>query len=120
MLTGSGPAVQNTGSIRREGEMKLDDFKAQLAAEGFEEAVTVEREADGSLDSHAHPFEAKALILEGELSICTDDGERTYRSGDIFHLAANVFHTERYGPAGVKYLVGRKAPADQAPTRPAS
>lgn len=99
--------------------MKQDDFKALLAAEGFEQAVTVERQANGRLDTHAHPFEARALILEGELSICTDDGERTYRSGDEFHLQANVPHTERYGPAGVKYLVGRKAPADQAPARAA-
>lgn len=31
-----------------------------------------------------------------------------YRAGDIFHLKANVVHTEHYGPQGVQYLVGRK------------
>lgn len=98
--------------------MKPDDFKAVLAAERFDEPVTVQREANGHMDSHAHPFAAKALILEGELTIRTDDGERTYRSGDVFHLQANTRHTERYGPTGVKYLVGRKAPAE-APTRDA-
>ncbi len=90
--------------------MQRDEFTALLAAESFDEPVTVEREAHGSLDVHVHPFEAKALVLQGELSIRTGDGECTYRAGDIFHLAANVPHAERYGSGGVSYLVGRKAP----------
>ncbi len=88
--------------------MRQDEFKAMLAAEHFDEVVTVEREANGSLDNHSHPFEAKALILDGELRIITNEHERVYGPGDIFHLQANVVHSERYGPRGTRYLVGRK------------
>lgn len=88
--------------------MQREEFTALLAAERYEEVVTIEREANGALDSHAHPFAAKALILEGELSISTDGVERVYRAGDVFQLDANTPHAERYGPSGVKYLVGRK------------
>jgi quercetin dioxygenase-like cupin family protein len=88
--------------------MERDEFIAMLAAEQFGEAVSVEREANGSMDAHAHPFEAKALVLRGELAIRTQDEERVYRAGDIFHLRAQVVHEERFGPAGVSYLVGRK------------
>ena len=88
--------------------MQQSEFEAMLAEEQFGEVATVQREANKSLDTHTHPFEAKALILEGELSIGTDSGERVYRAGDIFHVVANTPHTERYGPAGVKYVVGRK------------
>jgi len=88
--------------------MEKDDFVAMLAQEQFGEVLTVEREANGAMDSHAHPFEAKALILQGELTIRTSGAERVYRSGDIFHLRAQIVHEERYGPAGVTYLVGRK------------
>ena len=70
--------------------------------------MTVEQEADRFLDAHAHPFEAKALILAGELRLCIGDKERVYQAGQVFHLQANETHSERYGPEGVTYLVGRK------------
>ena len=94
--------------------MQRAEFMQTLAEERFEDVVTVQREANGALDSHAHPFEAKALILEGELVIRTDGVDHVYRAGDVFHLLAQVVHIERYGPEGVKYLVGRKTIAEEA------
>lgn len=88
--------------------MRQAEFQEILTKEGFDEVVTVQREANGSLAAHSHPFEAKALVVDGELSIATDECEEVYRVGDVFHLAANVVHRETYGPQGVKYLVGRK------------
>ena len=88
--------------------MHRDEFLALLSSEGFREVVTVTREPNGALDVHAHPFEAKALILEGELTLRIGDDARTYRAGDIFHLATGIDHAEQYGPDGVSYLVGRR------------
>lgn len=89
--------------------MQQDIFIADLKADGFNEAVTVTREP-GILEEHTHEFEAKALVLDGELSICAAHGEKLYRVGDVFHLPAGTPHSERYGPSGVRYLVGRKSP----------
>ena len=83
-------------------------FTEMLLKEGFPDAVLVTREANITMDVHTHPFEAKALIVDGELHIRVDDDERLYRVGDVFHLPANKAHAERYGPNGVSYLVGRK------------
>jgi Cupin domain len=88
--------------------MEYLNFVNALSAEGFAEPVKVNREANGFLDSHTHPFEAKALILEGEIKISVADEERVYRAGDVFHLMENTAHCEYYGPSGVSYLVGRK------------
>jgi quercetin dioxygenase-like cupin family protein len=88
--------------------MERDDFIEMLAREGFQTTVLVEREAGASLDDHAHSFEAKALILEGELTLRIADTDTRYLAGDVFHLKANEIHSERYGPDGVCYLVGRK------------
>ena len=87
--------------------MTETEFRHLLASAGFETVVMVEREP-GSLDTHTHPFEARALILDGEITIVSEQGETHCRPGDTFHLAANVPHTESYGPRGVKYLAGRK------------
>ena len=88
--------------------MTADQFKDKLRTEGFDEFVLVEREADGMLDHHSHPFEAKALILDGEIRIIVAGEERLYKQGDVFHLGNGTDHIEKYGPAGVRYLVGRR------------
>lgn len=92
--------------------MDTTAFTQTLTQEGFDQFVRVEREANGLWDRHTHPFEAKALILAGEIRIRTDDGaERTYRAGEVFHLQHEEPHAEWYGPEGVTYLVGRRAGA---------
>jgi quercetin dioxygenase-like cupin family protein len=88
--------------------MTADEFSANLRKEGFDNIVLVEREPNGTLDHHSHPFEAKALILDGEIHIVVDGHETTYRPGDVFHLPHAIDHIETYGPEGVRYLVGRR------------
>jgi len=84
------------------------DFTAQLTADGISNVVTVERDPNGFVDEHSHPFASRALILEGEITLVVRGQETVYRTGDVFQLAAGESHTERYGPSGVRYLVGRK------------
>ncbi|CAD6520121.1 cupin domain-containing protein [Paraburkholderia sabiae] len=88
--------------------MERDEFIDALKREGFAEVVTVTRDPNGTMDDHAHPFEAKALVLHGELTIRIAATERLYKTGDVFHLQANESHSERFGPEGAQYLVGRK------------
>ena len=88
--------------------MLSETFLAELAAAGFGEALTIEREPGGFVDLHSHPFEARALIVSGQLSLQVDGVESLYAQGSVFHLRPGQPHTERYGPAGVTYLVGRK------------
>jgi quercetin dioxygenase-like cupin family protein len=88
--------------------MKAAEFSNALRKEGFLTLVEVEREPNGGIDLHVHPFQSKALILEGELSLVVDGVETLYRAGDVFELSFDQQHVERYGPKGVKYLVGRR------------
>ena len=88
--------------------MERARFEQDLHALGYE-LSTVTRAADGRLDVHTHPFEARALILAGEIRIqCVGQEEKLYRPGEVFHLAHEEAHSESYGPEGVSYLVGRK------------
>lgn len=101
---GSGLSMRG----RTERGMEQEEFKALLSSEGFEEVAVVAREPNGRVDEHVHTFEAKALILDGEIRLRIDEGECVYQPGQVFHILPSVPHTEWYGPVGVKYLVGRK------------
>ena len=91
--------------------MQQDAFLAALAQDAFTQTVVVAREPDGVLDWHSHPFEAKALVLDGALTIETDAGigKATYQVGEIFHLEKDARHREWFSATGVRYLVGRKS-----------
>jgi quercetin dioxygenase-like cupin family protein len=99
--------VLGIAPCKEETAVDRESFIRTLADEGFPEPVLVTRE-HGGMDEHAHPFEAKALIVAGEIRIRAGGEERLYQVGDVFHLAANEPHTERYGPQGVQFLVGRR------------
>lgn len=88
--------------------MNANSFHKMVTAEGFSEPVLVEREADGFMDVHTHPFEAKALILDGYIEIGSGSDSQRYESGDVFHLTREQPHWERYGAQGVLYLSARK------------
>jgi len=88
--------------------MTKEQFLSMLVLEGFPEPILVEREADGFLDDHTHPFEVKALVVSGQIDLVVDGVRTVYVSGDVFHLSANQVHTERYGSNGVQYLASRK------------
>lgn len=87
--------------------MTQEQFLKMLAADGFPEPVLVDREADGFLESHTHPFEVKALVISGRIDLIIDGAELAYSAGDVFHLLANQEHAERYGEKGVQYLASR-------------
>jgi quercetin dioxygenase-like cupin family protein len=88
--------------------MDRAEFIRMLKQEGYQEFATVERGSHAELGLHSHPFEARALILLGELRLVVDEQEQVCRTGDQFHLAAHILHSETCGAEGVHYLVGRK------------
>lgn len=89
---------------------QLQAFEAGLQADGFVELQTREIPAGTHNDDHAHPFEVRALMLDGELQLTCDGRTATYLAGDVFTMAAGKPHAEQFGPAGASYLVGRKYP----------
>ncbi len=99
---GKNPVIGKTSNMNK------NQFLELLSKEGFPKPVMVEREANGSLGLHMHPFEAKALIIRGQIEISLNGVKINYRAGDVFHLEKNQEHSESYGPDGVCYLAGRK------------
>ncbi|MGG5810595.1 cupin domain-containing protein [Falsiroseomonas sp. CW058] len=84
-------------------------FEAGLEADGFAEALTRRMEAGATAPDHAHPFDARLFVLEGEFILDQGGTTRRYGPGEAFEVPAGVPHAESFGPAGATYLVGRRA-----------
>jgi quercetin dioxygenase-like cupin family protein len=97
-----------------EKHLKDEQFESAVRGDGF----AVERRSMPPLTvvaEHAHAFDVRALVLNGEITLTVEGEEYAYREGDIFVLPAGHRHAEAVGPAGVDYLVGRRT-LDAAPT----
>ena len=90
--------------------MNRIDFETELHAQGYREIVDRQMQPGQINSEHAHEFDARLLVLEGEMTVACEGEERTYRAGDMFAVSAGRRHTERSGPAGVRYLAGRRYP----------
>jgi quercetin dioxygenase-like cupin family protein len=92
--------------------MSMDraDFEAGLAKDGFLE--TAERRLAPGEESpqHTHPFDARLLVLEGELILDRGGSPERYRAGETLYVPANERHAENAGPDGTAYLAGRRYP----------
>ncbi len=65
-------------------------------------------EPDVERPLHAHPFDVRILVLQGELILERAGGAQAYRAGEGFDLPAGCQHAERYGPTGATVLSGRR------------
>ncbi len=88
--------------------MNPADFESTLHRNGFSEVQTKALPADCFNAEHDHPFEIRALVTAGEITLTVDGQSRVYREGDVFTMPAGCRHEESVGPAGVSYLVGRR------------
>ena len=84
------------------------EFETALREEGYLEIADRRMEPNKTNPEHSHEFDARLLILEGEMRIVSEGAERTYRAGDTFAMSATRPHTEQCGPEGVRYLAGRR------------
>lgn len=91
--------------------MSPTDFEKSLRAEGYDEVLTRTWQANQQVPEHTHPFDARVLVLEGEVTLAWQGQQRTCRVGDVFTMDAGVPHTESYGPAGARFLAGRRSRA---------
>lgn len=88
--------------------MDTTRFETGLRADGFEQIEKKQLAAGSSTTEHSHPFEVRALVLDGQISLTVAGEMRTYAEGDVFTMAAGCKHAENIGAQGVSYLVGRR------------
>ncbi len=90
--------------------MNPEIFEAQLKAENFDDITRVEKPVGYAMGEHQHPFEACALITQGDITLIVSRVSTKYAVGDIFRLPAQTPHHEVAAAHGVTYVAGRKYP----------
>jgi len=90
--------------------MDRETFEAALQRDGYQ-CGTGSTEANKVTPMHVHPFDARVMVTEGQITITIDGVSTTYGPGDWCSVAANTQHAETVGSSGVSYVVGRRAAA---------
>jgi quercetin dioxygenase-like cupin family protein len=88
--------------------MNQGEFETGLRADGFGEIAEAAVPPDTLRAEHTHPFEVRALMLDGVLHLTRDGVETPYKPGDVFVMPPGYEHIERTTSEGARYLVGRK------------
>ena len=88
--------------------MDTAEFTDALARDGYADISTRSQAPMLYNGAHSHPFDVRALMIAGELTLSHDSKTQVCRAGDVFTMAAGCMHEERYGPEGATYLAGRK------------
>jgi quercetin dioxygenase-like cupin family protein len=89
--------------------MNVQDFEASLRQDGFTVVLAHQEPPGHFLGDHRHAFDARALIIQGDITLTVAGSVSAYPTGTVFELAAGTLHRAQAGPAGVTYLVGRRS-----------
>jgi len=88
--------------------MTQNEFEADLKREGYTVFYGGLR-ANQENPEHGHPWDARVMVIGGEITITRDGKAETFHTGDSCRVPANCLHTESVGPQGVAYVAGRKS-----------
>lgn len=89
-------------------QLTYQDFESGALARGFDEVLERKWGPNAAAGAHTHPFDADALVVQGELWLTVNDVARHLQPGDRFALDAGVVHAERYGSEGATFWVARR------------
>jgi len=84
-------------------------FEAELQHEG-RQVVVVTMQPNQVNPEHAHDFEARLMVVAGEMTVDYGDRRQTYNEGDTFTMQPGRRHAEHAGGSGTTYVAGRRKP----------
>lgn len=87
--------------------MNQSEFEAELRRDGYQ--IVYNGFTPGAVNAeHSHDWDARLMILGGEITITRGGKSEIFRAGQTCAVAAGEKHTEHIGPQGVAYIAGRR------------
>lgn len=90
------------------GSIDKATFERELKRDGYEVLVSTTPGAKVNPE-HSHPFDVRAMVLKGAVTLTVDGKSRTYEAGDVFTMDRGCRHFESYDGRGAEVLLGRRA-----------
>jgi quercetin dioxygenase-like cupin family protein len=87
--------------------MNQTEFEADLRREGYP-VFFGGIKAGTTNEAHAHDFDARIMVLGGEITIARNGKAETFRVGDSCKVVAGELHAEHVGPEGVAFIAGHR------------
>ena len=88
--------------------MNQSEFEADLKREGYE-VFYGGMQAGHSNPDHSHPWQARVMVIGGEITITRNGKAETFGVGDSCGVSSGELHAEQVGAQGVAYIAGRRA-----------
>ena len=85
-------------------------FETAAKRGGYTEVIAKDWAPSLVLERHTHPYDVDVLLVSGNMALEVEGETRHLVAGDAFQLAANVPHSEVYGPIGATVWVARRHP----------
>lgn len=88
--------------------MNEKELEKLLKDEGFSGIFAHTDGPDAYYPEHTHSGITAHIVLEGEITVSSQGGTKTYRAGERFDVPASSVHSARIGPSGCRYMIGEK------------
>lgn len=82
-------------------------FEAELKRDGYEVQTNTTPGAKVNPE-HRHPYDVRAMVMQGAITLTRDGDAHTYNAGETFSMPRDCLHFESYGSEGAVILFGRK------------
>ena len=87
--------------------MNQQAFESDLRKEGYDVMTNTTPGAKVNPE-HSHPFDVRAMVLKGALTLTREGGTQTFKPGEVFAMPRGCLHYESYGKEGAVVLLGRR------------
>jgi quercetin dioxygenase-like cupin family protein len=87
--------------------MDQQAFETELERDGYDVMTNTTPGAKVNPE-HSHPFDVRALVVKGALTLNRDGRSQTFKPGEVFTMPRGCLHSESYGAEGAVVLFGRK------------
>ncbi len=87
--------------------MDRAQFEAECKRDGYEIMTNTTTGAKVNPE-HSHPFDVRAMVMQGALTLTREGKAETYKPGQIFAMPRGCLHFESYDDDGAVVLLGRK------------
>lgn len=87
--------------------MDHSEFEAELRRDGYQ-VFYGGLQAGMVNPDHAHDWDARVMVIGGEITLTRNGRTETFRVGGSCAVAAGEVHAESVGPQGVAFIAGRR------------